>query len=41
MCAPTDPPTCGKNSVPANLPESGAGVFSHTKLIDDALGVLR
>jgi hypothetical protein len=41
MCAPTDPPTCGKNSVPANLPESGPGVFSHTKLIDDALGVLR
>jgi hypothetical protein len=40
MCGPSDPAYCGTSSVPINLPESASRVFSHTRLIGDALAVL-
>jgi hypothetical protein len=39
-CSSADPEYCGKRSVPINLPESDATVFSHTRLINEALSVL-
>ena len=39
-CSPSDPAYCGAVSVPLNLPEDGPGVFSHTKLVRDALALL-
>jgi hypothetical protein len=41
MCTPSDPASCGKKSVPVNLPDNDPGVFSHTRLIVDALKILR
>jgi hypothetical protein len=38
-CASRTPGECPKN-VPINLPESGTGVFSHTKLVLDVLGMM-
>lgn len=35
VCGPSDPPGCGTQAVPNNLPEQGQGVFSHTKLINE------
>jgi hypothetical protein len=40
MCAPSDPPECGKHSVPPNLPDNAPGILSHTRLLDEALGIL-
>jgi hypothetical protein len=40
-CTPADPPSCGKKSIPLNLPESDPRKYSHTRLIDDALRVLQ
>ena len=39
-CSPSDPAYCGSVSVPFNLPEDGPGVFSHTRLVRDALALL-
>jgi hypothetical protein len=36
-CAAADPPYCGENSIPLNLPEKGPASFSHTRLINDGL----
>jgi hypothetical protein len=40
-CTAADPPSCGKKSIPLNLPESDPREYSHTRLIDDALRVLQ
>lgn len=40
MCSPADPPYCGRGSMPINLPDTDPKVFSHTRLINDALAVL-
>jgi hypothetical protein len=37
MCSQSDPPYCGKLSVPINLPEGDKSIFSHTRLIGDVL----
>ncbi len=39
-CNPTDPIGCGQKSVPVNLPDDDPQVFSHTRLINDALSAL-
>lgn len=39
-CSPSDPAGCGSVSVPFNLPEDGPGVFSHARLVQDAMAVL-
>jgi hypothetical protein len=39
-CTPRDPPGCGDKSVPINLPEGSPIVFSHTRLINDAVSVI-
>ena len=39
-CSPSDSDGCGSVSVPLNLPEDSPGVFSHTKLMHDALALL-
>jgi hypothetical protein len=36
-CSPSDPPYCGKNSIPLNLPENDPAIYSHTRVINDAL----
>jgi hypothetical protein len=41
MCAPPDPPYCGKRSVPLNLPESGANAYTMTRLINETLAIMR
>lgn len=41
LCAPPDPPDCGKNSIPANLPDSGPRVYSQTRLIAATLAILK
>jgi hypothetical protein len=38
MCSPAD---CGKASVPINLPDGDPAIFSHTRLINDALAILK
>jgi hypothetical protein len=38
-CSPDDPPYCGENSIPINLPENDPALFTHTRLVDDALKV--
>ena len=40
-CDPTDPPYCGRQSVPLALPEAGADVYSHTRLVNDAVALFR
>jgi hypothetical protein len=40
MCSPADPPDCGKQSVPINLPENNPSVFSHTRLINTVTEML-
>ena len=40
VCAPADPAGCGEKSVPVNLPENNPTIFSHTRLINDGIGVL-
>ncbi len=39
-CAPEDI-LCGKKSIPINLPDNDPKVFSHTRLIDQSLAILR
>jgi hypothetical protein len=39
-CSAADPPYCGENSIPFNLPETGPASFSHTRLINDGLAAL-
>jgi hypothetical protein len=39
-CTATDPAGCGEKSVPINLPEDNPGVYSHTRLINEASKVL-
>jgi hypothetical protein len=39
-CTDSDPTYCGTNSIPINLPESGPGVFSHTRLILESTALL-
>ena len=39
-CTSGDPIYCGTMSIPLNLPEEGAGAFTHTRLIIDATAVL-
>jgi hypothetical protein len=39
-CPDVDDAYCGEKSVPTNLPDDGANVFSHTRLILNALDVL-
>ena len=39
-CSSSDPDDCGSVSVPRNLPENDPRVFSHTRLIIDAIAVL-
>ena len=39
-CTSQDPPGCGRGDVPINLPEDDPNIFSHTRLINDALGIL-
>jgi hypothetical protein len=41
MCSSADPAYCGKGSVPINLPESDRAIYSHTRLINDALVILK
>jgi hypothetical protein len=40
-CTLQDPPGCGQKDVPINLPEGATSVFSHTRLINEALGILK
>jgi hypothetical protein len=40
-CPPSDTSGCGLGTVPVNLPEGDPKVFSHTRLVNEALGVLR
>jgi hypothetical protein len=39
-CGPSDPSGCGEKSVPVNLPEDNPTIFSHTRLINDAIKLL-
>ena len=39
-CTPDDPPGCGQKTVPINLPEDDPNVYSHTRLINEALDML-
>ena len=39
-CSQSDPPYCGEKSIPLNLPESDSSLYSHTRLINDALAEL-
>jgi hypothetical protein len=39
-CTPSDGPLCGRRNIPLNLPEDGVGVFTLTRLVNDALKVL-
>ena len=38
-CGASDPPYCGKSSVPLNLPEEGRDVFTQTRLVLDVLSL--
>jgi hypothetical protein len=40
MCSPSDPPECGKKSVPVTVPDNNPQIYSETRLIKDALKVL-
>ena len=40
ICTPADPNGCGEHSVPHNLPESGASVYSLTRLVIDGLKII-
>jgi hypothetical protein len=40
-CEIGDPAYCGKKSVPLNLPEAGSEVFSHTRLVNEIVSVLK
>jgi hypothetical protein len=40
-CSPSDPPYCGSRSIPINLPESSVEVFSHTRLINESIRILK
>jgi hypothetical protein len=39
-CMPEDPPGCGEQTVPNNLPENDPASFSHTRLINEGLAML-
>ncbi len=39
-CSPADPGGCGSVSVPLNLPPDDPAVFSHTRLVHDAIALL-
>jgi hypothetical protein len=39
-CTSQDPPGCGERDVPINLPEGDSSIFSHTRLINEVLGIL-
>jgi hypothetical protein len=39
-CTSSDPPYCGTRSVPVNLPDDDPSIFSHTRLIREALRIL-
>jgi hypothetical protein len=39
-CTSQDPPGCGQKDVPINLPEDDPSIFSHTRLINETLGIL-
>ena len=39
-CTPEDGPGCGEHSVPINLPENNLTIFSHTRLINDAMAMM-
>jgi hypothetical protein len=41
LCAPPDPPSCGRRSIPLNLPDSGPRVYSQTRLIAATLAILK
>ncbi len=41
LCAPPDPPYCGRRSVPLNLPELGPNAFTLTRLVDETLSIMR
>jgi hypothetical protein len=40
QCGADDPAYCGQKSIPVNLPESSSEVYSHTRLLNDAIRVL-
>jgi len=40
-CTAADPSYCGLGSIPLNLPENNPALFPHTRLINDALTLLR
>jgi hypothetical protein len=40
-CSAGDPSFCGDKSVPLNLPEGNVQSYSHTRLVNDSLAILR
>lgn len=40
-CKVSDGPNCGKRSIPFNIPENAPNLFTHTRLVNDALRELR